>query len=84
MKRLLKFAGLNETLPPHSLRHTHTSFLAEDEVVLEDIMERLGHGRRFNTDYLSSCFKRKKEKGFSQVYSTYEKPFLKSSVIAKC
>lgn len=29
MKRLLKFAGLNQKLTPHSLRHTHTSLLAE-------------------------------------------------------
>ena len=43
MKRLLKLAGLNKTLSPHSLRHTHTSLLAEAEVELEDIMERLGH-----------------------------------------
>ena len=27
----------------YSLRHTHTSLLAEAEVVLEDIMERLRH-----------------------------------------
>lgn len=31
------------TVPPHSLRHTHTSLLAEAGVVLEGIMERLGH-----------------------------------------
>lgn len=43
MKRSLKLAGMNETLSPHSLRHTHTSLLAELEVPLEDIMERLGH-----------------------------------------
>lgn len=43
MKRALKLAGLNKTLSPHSLRHTHTSLLAEAEVPLEDIMERLGH-----------------------------------------
>jgi integrase len=43
MKRILKLAGLNKTLAPHSLRHTHTSLLAEAEVPLEDIMERLGH-----------------------------------------
>lgn len=29
MARLLKLAGLNEALTPHSLRHTHTSLLAE-------------------------------------------------------
>ncbi len=29
MRRLLKLAGLNSDLTPHSLRHTHTSLLAE-------------------------------------------------------
>lgn len=44
MARLLKIAGLPEHLTPHSLRHTHTSLLAEAKVSLEEIMERLGHG----------------------------------------
>ncbi|MDK8182066.1 site-specific integrase [Paenibacillus sp. UMB4589-SE434] len=43
MKRLLKLAGLNQELTPHSLRHTHTSLLAEAGVSLEQIMHRLGH-----------------------------------------
>lgn len=43
MKRLLKIADLNEDLTPHSLRHTHTSSLAEAGVALEQIMDRLGH-----------------------------------------
>lgn len=43
MKRLLRIAGLNEDLTPHSLRHTHTSLLAEARVSLEQIMDRLGH-----------------------------------------
>ncbi|RSK29209.1 site-specific integrase [Bacillus sp. HMF5848] len=43
MKRLLKIACLNEDLTPHSLRHTHTSLLAEARVSLEQIMDRLGH-----------------------------------------
>lgn len=43
MKRLLKMAGLNQGLTPHSLRHTHTSLLAEAKVGLEEIMDRLGH-----------------------------------------
>ncbi len=43
MNRLLKLAGLNTELTPHSLRHTHTSLLAEAGVGLEEIMERLGH-----------------------------------------
>lgn len=43
MKRLLRLAGLNEKLTQHSLRHTHTSLLAEAGVGLKQIMERLGH-----------------------------------------
>ena len=43
MARLLKMAGLNVELTPHSLRHTHTSLLAEAGVSLEQIMDRLGH-----------------------------------------
>ncbi|MDQ0232862.1 tyrosine-type recombinase/integrase [Metabacillus malikii] len=41
--RLFKIAGLNPELTPHSLRHTHTSLLAEAGVSLEQIMDRLGH-----------------------------------------
>lgn len=43
MARLLKLSGLNPDLTPHSLRHTHTSLLAEAKVGLEEIMDRLGH-----------------------------------------
>jgi len=43
MARLLKISGLSKDLTPHSLRHTHTSLLAEAGVGLEEIMERLGH-----------------------------------------
>lgn len=43
MNRLLKKVNLNSTLTPHSLRHTHTSLLAEAKVGLEDIKDRLGH-----------------------------------------
>ncbi|SPF47974.1 Integrase family protein (fragment) [Candidatus Desulfosporosinus infrequens] len=43
MARLLKLAKLDVALTPHSLRHTHTSLLAEAKVGLEEIMERLGH-----------------------------------------
>lgn len=43
MRRLLKLSGLNQGLTPHSLRHTHTSLLAEAGVGIQEIMERLGH-----------------------------------------
>ncbi|MGX2958073.1 tyrosine-type recombinase/integrase [Peribacillus sp. JNUCC 23] len=43
MARLLRMADLNPELTPHSLRHTHTSLLAEARVSFEQIMDRLGH-----------------------------------------
>jgi integrase len=43
MKRLLRLSGINKDLTPHSLRHTHTSLLAEAGVSLPEIQERLGH-----------------------------------------
>ncbi|WP_258523269.1 site-specific integrase [Rossellomorea marisflavi] len=43
MARLLKIAGLTVELTQHSLRHTHTSLLAEAGVSLEQIMDPLGH-----------------------------------------
>lgn len=43
MRRLLKYAGLDAELTPHSLRHTHTSLLAAAGIPLHEIMERLGH-----------------------------------------
>lgn len=42
MARLLEKVGSNSKLTPHSLRHTHTSLLAEAGVGLEEIMDRLG------------------------------------------
>lgn len=52
MRRLLKLAELNEKLTPHSLRHTHTSLLAEAGVGLHEIMERLGHKDDDHTERL--------------------------------
>jgi integrase len=43
MNRLLKIAKLNMDLTPHSLRHTHTSLMAEAGATLPEIMARLGH-----------------------------------------
>lgn len=43
MKRILRLAKLNLELTPHSMRHTHTSLLAEAGVPLHEIMDRLGH-----------------------------------------
>lgn len=43
MGRLLKLAEMDKGIKPHSLRHTHTSLLAEAGVSLPEIQERLGH-----------------------------------------
>lgn len=43
MARVLEKTELNSNITPHSLRHTHTSLLAEAGVGLEEIMDRLGH-----------------------------------------
>lgn len=63
MKRLLKLAGLNSELTPHSLRHTHTSLLAATGIPLEAIMSRLGHKDDDTTlnVYLHVTKERKKE-----------------------
>jgi len=63
MSRLLKLAKLDENLTPHSLRHTHTSLLAEAGVPLEDIMDRLGHvdDKTTKNVYMHVTKKRKKE-----------------------
>jgi integrase len=68
MKRLLKLAGLNSELTPHSLRHTHTSLLAEAGVSLPQIMERLGHKDESTTKKcLFTCYKRDEKRGFPKV-----------------
>jgi integrase len=63
MTRILKLARLNPKLTPHSLRHTHTSLLAEADAKLEEIMERLGHRDDSTTKhvYMHVTQSRKKE-----------------------
>jgi integrase len=63
MRKYLQLAGLNDALTPHSLRHTHTSLLAEAGVSLEQIMDRLGHSNDQITRlvYLHVTRTRKKE-----------------------
>lgn len=63
MSRLLKICGLDESLTPHSLRHTHTSLLAEAGAELHEIMDRLGHKDDSTTEsvYLHVTKSRKKD-----------------------
>ncbi|QYF82862.1 tyrosine-type recombinase/integrase [Brevibacterium sp. PAMC21349] len=58
-----KTPSINKRLTPHSLRHTHTSLLAEAGVELLEIMDRLGHTEDDTTTqvYLHITKDRKKE-----------------------
>lgn len=60
---LKKTPSINKRLTPHSLRHTHTSLLAEARVELLEIMDRLGHTEDETTTqvYLHITKDRKKE-----------------------
>ena len=64
MKQLMKkLPSIKKHLTPHSLRHTHTSLLAEAGVELLQIMDRLGHNDDETTTqvYLHITKERKKE-----------------------
>lgn len=69
MGRLLKLAGLNTNLTPHSLRHTHTSLLAEAGVSLEQIMQRLGHSDDETTKNIYLHVTKPKKKEASQKFA---------------
>ncbi|WP_254901719.1 tyrosine-type recombinase/integrase [Thalassobacillus devorans] len=61
MRRLLKISGIDKELPPHSLRHTHTSLLIKAGVGVKEIQQRLGHGD-INTIYTRTLLKTWKKK----------------------
>lgn len=69
MGRLLKIAGIKEYLTPHSLRHTHTSLLAEAEASLEEIMHRLGHTNDATTKQIYLHVTKPKRKAASQKFA---------------
>jgi integrase len=68
MRRLLKIAGLSTDFTPHSLRHTHTSLLAEAGVSLEQIMDRLGHTDDDTTKNIYLHITKPKKKEASQKF----------------
>lgn len=73
MKRLLQKAGLDKSLSPHSLRHTHTSLMAEAGVSLEEIMDRLGHASDITTRrvylHVTKAMKSDASRKFSELMS---------------
>lgn len=69
MARLLKISNLNTDLTPHSLRHTHTSLLAEAGASLEQIMHRLGHSDDDTTRNIYLHVTKPKRKEASQKFA---------------
>jgi integrase len=69
MARLIKLAGLNPELTPHSLRHTHVSLLAEAGAKLHEIMDRLGHKDDDITEQIYLHVTKHKKKEASQKFS---------------
>lgn len=70
MKIFLKRAGIvQDNLTPHSLRHTHTSLLAEAGVSLEQIMQRLGHTNDSTTKLVYLHVTKPKRKEASQKFA---------------
>ncbi|MEK5133040.1 tyrosine-type recombinase/integrase [Bacillus sp. FSL W8-0645] len=67
---------MQKKLTPHSLRHTHTSLLAEAGVDLQRIMDRLGHTEDQTTTKIYLHIKRQKKRSFSKVRRTNEKPLI--------
>ncbi|MGE1118335.1 tyrosine-type recombinase/integrase [Bacillus altitudinis] len=68
MRRILKIGQLNHELTPHSLRHTHTSLLAQAGVSLPQIMERLGHKDEETTKYVYLHVTKEMKKEASQKF----------------
>jgi integrase len=68
MALLLAIAKLNTDLTPHSLRHTHTSLLAEAGVELEQITDRLGHSDNQFTNHVYLHGKKEVKKRSSQKF----------------
>ncbi|MGN7479195.1 tyrosine-type recombinase/integrase [Solibacillus silvestris] len=67
---------MSTNFTPHSLRHTHTSLLAEAGVSLEQIMDQLGHIDDHTTEniYLHITKEMKKEAShkFAQLMRSFD------------
>ena len=80
LKYLLKVAGLNECLNPHSLPHTHTSLLAEAGVGLDVIMRRLCHKDDDTTQYVHMHVTKSMKKESSRKFSELMRGLRKNSL----
>lgn len=69
MKNIIRAAGLPEEFTPHSLRHTHTTLLAEAGATLQEVMERLGHKDDKTTRLIYMHVTKTMRKGAAQKFS---------------
>lgn len=73
--RILKLADIN-SLPTHSLRHTHAVLILEAGVDMKFLQERLGHGSYQITADVYSHVSKKMETNNTNQYDEYMKNIL--------
>jgi integrase len=76
LKRLLKKAGIEKNVTPHSFRHTHTSLLIEAGVGIKEIQQRLGHSDINTTMNIYAHMTANMEEKASQQFSKLMKDLL--------
>jgi integrase len=76
LKRLLKKAGIERNITPHSFRHTHTSLLIEASVGIKEIQQRLGHSNINTTMNIYAHMTKNMEEKASQQFSKLMKDLL--------
>ncbi|MFC3039992.1 tyrosine-type recombinase/integrase [Virgibacillus xinjiangensis] len=74
--RILKQSGI-QSLPIHSLRHTHAVLLLESGADMKYVQERLGHGSYQITADVYSHVSRKMEQKNTAQYEAYMDDILK-------
>lgn len=76
LQRLLKKAGIEKNITPHSFRHTHTSLLIEAGVGIKEIQQRLGHSDINTTMNIYAHMTANMEEKASQQFSKLMKDLL--------
>lgn len=77
MKRILKLSGMSTEFTPHTLRHTHTTFLAEAGASLQEVMERLGHKDDKTTRLVYMHVTKTMKRGAAQKFSDFMRDVVK-------
>jgi len=72
-RKLIRNSKIDKKLSPHSLRHTHTSLLAEAGVGLTEIMDRLGHSNDKTTTQIYLHVTKDKKREAALLFSEHLK-----------